>query len=105
MTTRSFHALFAMTLFLLTTGEGVTRGQDGRLKVGVMTDLSGPLSDFGGMGSVVAAQMAAEDFGGKVSGAPIEIVSADHQNRPDIAASIARRWIENEGVDIIVDVP
>jgi branched-chain amino acid transport system substrate-binding protein len=57
------------------------------------------------MGSVVAAQMAAEDFGGKVSGAPIEILSADRQNRPDIAASIARRWIENEGVDIIVDVP
>jgi branched-chain amino acid transport system substrate-binding protein len=105
MAARSFHALFAMTLFLMTTGEGVTRGQDGRLRVGVMTDLSGPLSDFGGMGSVVAAQMAAEDFGGKVSGAPIEIVSADHQNRPDIAASIARRWIENEGVDIIVDVP
>ena len=62
----------------------------GKVKIGVLTDLSGPYEQNSGVGSVEAAKMAAEEFGGKVNGVPIEIVSADHQNKPDIGAGIAR---------------
>jgi branched-chain amino acid transport system substrate-binding protein len=67
--------------------------------------MSSLYADIGGRGSVLAAQMAVEDFGGKVLGAPIEIVSGDHQNKPDIGAAIARKWIDTDHVDAIVDVP
>jgi len=75
------------------------------VKIGVLTDLSSLYSDATGKGSVVAAQMAAEDFGGKVRGKPIEIISADHQNKPDVGSSIARDWYDNQHVDAIADVP
>jgi branched-chain amino acid transport system substrate-binding protein len=75
------------------------------IKIGVLGDESGPYSDLGGPGSVMAAQMAADDYGGKVLGKPIKIVSADMQNKPDVASSIARRWFDVEGVDAIADVP
>ncbi len=75
------------------------------LTVGVLTDMSGDNSSFGGKGSVVAAEMAAEDFGGAVLGEKIRIVSADHQNKPDVGSAIARRWYDTEGVELIVDVP
>ena len=75
------------------------------VKIGVMNDMSGPYADLSGQGSVVAAKMAAEEFGNKVAGMPIEIVSADHQNKPDIASSIATKWFDVDGVDVIVDVP
>jgi branched-chain amino acid transport system substrate-binding protein len=75
------------------------------VKIGVLTDMSGVYQDFGGPGSVLAAQMAAEDFGGTLDGAPIEIVSADHQNKADIGSSIARRWFDQDGVSAIADVP
>jgi branched-chain amino acid transport system substrate-binding protein len=75
------------------------------VRVGVLTDLSGPYADSGGKGSVAAARMAAQDVGGKVRGKPVEIVSADHQNKPDIASSIARRWFDVDGVDAVVDLP
>src|ERR1700741_150626 len=78
---------------------------DGVVRIGVLTDLSGPYADLSGNGSVEAARMAAEEFGGTVAGAHIEIISADHLNKPDLGASIARRWYDNEGVDLIVDVP
>jgi branched-chain amino acid transport system substrate-binding protein len=78
---------------------------DDVVRIGVLTDLSGPYADSGGKGSVVAAEMAARDFGGKVKGKPIEIVSADHQNKPDVASSIARRWFDVEKVDAVVDLP
>ena len=74
------------------------------VKIGVLTDLSGLYSDIGGQGSVVAAQMAAEDFGGTVLGKKIEVVSADHQNKADVAAQKAREWIDRDGVDMITDV-
>ncbi|MCG6874666.1 MAG: ABC transporter substrate-binding protein [Betaproteobacteria bacterium] len=74
------------------------------VRIGVLTDLSGIYSQIGGQGSVVAAQMAVEDFGGKVLGKPIEIVSADHQNRVDIGAKTAIEWYERDGVDMITDV-
>jgi len=78
----------------------------GVVKIGVLTDMSGPYADLSGPGSVVAAKMAAEDYvkqtGSKLK---IEVVSADHQNKPDVGSAIARRWIDAEGVDMILDVP
>ena len=78
---------------------------DDTVKLGVLADMSGLYSDLSGIGSVVATQMAAEDFGGMVLGKKIEVVSADHQNKPDIGSNIAREWIDQQGVDAIVDVP
>jgi branched-chain amino acid transport system substrate-binding protein len=78
---------------------------DNVVKIGVLTDLSGPAATPTGTGSVVAAQMAADDFGGSVAGKPVVIVSADHQIKPDVGSAIARRWYDVEQVDVIVDVP
>ena len=77
---------------------------DGRVKIGILNDQSGVYADFGGLGSVEAARMAAEDFGGTVLGAPIEVVSADHQNKADIASNIARQWYDTEQVDSIMEL-
>ncbi len=71
------------------------------VKIGVLSDMSGVYKALEGPGAVVAAEMAIEDFGGEVLGKPIEIVSADHQNKPDIGASTAREWIDSENVDMI----
>ena len=78
---------------------------DDVVKIGVLTDLSGPASTATGPGSVAAAQMAVDDFGGTVLGKPIQVISADHQIKPDIAAGIARQWYDRDQVDLIVDVP
>jgi branched-chain amino acid transport system substrate-binding protein len=75
------------------------------IKIGVLGDEGGPFADLGGPGAVLAAQMAADDYGGKALGKPIEIIAADMQNKPDIASAIARRWFDVEGVDAITDVP
>jgi len=77
---------------------------DGVVKVGVLTDMTGAYSDLAGPGSVIAAQMAAEDFGGKVLGKPIVVISSDHQNKPDIASTTARRWFDEQQVDVIADL-
>ncbi len=77
---------------------------DGTVRIGVLNDMSSLYSDIGGKGSVLAAQMAADDVG-DIAGARVEIISADHQNRPDIGAAIARQWIDVDHVDAIVDVP
>lgn len=74
------------------------------IRIGVLTDMSGLYSDFSGAGSVEAAKMAAEDFMTANPDVKVDVVSADHQNKPDIAASIARKWFENDGVDAIADV-
>ncbi|MCA6113126.1 ABC transporter substrate-binding protein [Bradyrhizobium cenepequi] len=79
-------------------------GPDG-ITIGVLNDQSGPYADITGKGSVVAAQMAVEDFGGSVLGKPVKLISADHQQKVDIATSIARKWLDLEKVDLIVDVP
>ena len=79
--------------------------QDKVVKIGVLNDQSGLYADLGGPGSVVAAKMAAEEFGNKVAGMPIEIVSADHQNKPDVGSGIATKWYDVDKVDLIVDVP
>ncbi|MGL5166910.1 MAG: ABC transporter substrate-binding protein [Afipia sp.] len=76
-----------------------------QVKVGVLTDMSGFASDANGKGSVAAAQLAAEEFAVQLPGKTIEVIFADHQNKPDIGAAIARRWIENENVNAILDVP
>src|SRR5579863_996874 len=78
--------------------------QDKTAKIGVLTDLSGLYADLGGQGSIVAAEMAIEDSGMKAKGWKIEMISADHQNKPDIATGIARRWIDTDKVDVFVDV-
>jgi branched-chain amino acid transport system substrate-binding protein len=89
---------------LLTTGAAAQISDD-IVKFGVLTDLSGPASTPTGKGSVTAAEMAVEDFGGTVLGKKIEVVSGDHQLKPDVGAAIARRWYDTEQVDVILDVP
>ena len=76
-----------------------------RLRIGVLTDETGPYADSAGPGSILAAEMAARDFGGSVRGRPIEIVHADTLNKPDVAAATARKWFDNDGVSAIVDLP
>jgi len=78
---------------------------DDVVKIGVLNDMAGPYADFAGPGTVVAARMAVEDFGGQVLGKPIEVIAADHQNKPDIGAAIARRWFDVEHVDMAIDMP
>src|SRR3979411_1333485 len=78
---------------------------DDVVKIGVLTDMNGPASTPTGQGSVTAAQMAVDDFGGTVLGKPITVIVGDHQLKPDIGAGIARRWYDTEQVDLIVDVP
>ncbi len=94
----------AVAALALMTGTANAQYSDNKIKIGVLTDLSGTYSDLAGQGSVVAAQMAIEDFGGKLNGMPIELVSADHQNKADIASSIARKWYDTEQVDAIFDL-
>ena len=77
---------------------------DGVVRIGVMNDLSGPYAYAGGPYSVYAAQMAIDDFGGKVLGKPIELLSIDHQNKPDIASNKAREWFDKDKVDILGEV-
>jgi branched-chain amino acid transport system substrate-binding protein len=75
-----------------------------QVKIGVLNDQSGVYADYGGKFSVEAARMAIEDFGGEVLGQKIELVTADHQNKPDLAVAIARRWYDTEGVDMITEL-
>jgi branched-chain amino acid transport system substrate-binding protein len=75
------------------------------VKVGVLTDMSGPYSDEVGPGSVAAAKLAAQDFAAESGGLHVEIVAADHQNKPDIGSSIVRKWFDTDGVDAVVDLP
>jgi branched-chain amino acid transport system substrate-binding protein len=82
---------------------GATASAQG-VKIGVLNDQSGVYADFSGKGSVEGAKMAIEDFGGSVLGQKIELVTADHQNKPDLASAIARRWYDAEGVDMITDL-
>lgn len=94
------------TLALATTlSSGASAQVSGdAVKIGVLNDQSGLYADFGGRGSVIAAQMAVEDFGGKVLGKPIQVLSADHQNKPDVGSNIARQWYDQDGVDAIADL-
>ena len=73
------------------------------LKIGVLTDMSGLYADYGGPGAVAAAKMAVKDFGGKMFGKPIEVVNADHQNKPDVAKNVTQQWFDRDGVDMTVE--
>ncbi|NLS04290.1 ABC transporter substrate-binding protein [Rhizobium sp. P32RR-XVIII] len=98
--------LIASVAFLLASSTAVfaNGASDGKVKIGILNDQSGVYADFGGKSSVEAAQMAVEDFGGKVLDVPIEIIDADHQNKPDIASNIARQWYDTEQVDAIMEL-
>ncbi|MFA5488754.1 MAG: ABC transporter substrate-binding protein [Candidimonas sp.] len=87
----------------LALSSSLALAQEKPFRIGVSNDQSGPYADQGGPGSVLAARMAAEDFGGKVLGRPIEILVADNQNKPDIAGQIARKWFDVDGVSAITD--
>ncbi len=100
--------LIATVAFLLASSTAVFAQSaaisDGKVKIGILNDQSGVYADFGGKSSVEAAKMAVEDFGGKVLDMPVEIVDADHQNKPDIASNIARQWYDTEQVDAIMEL-
>ena len=96
-------ARLTAALLILTCSPALSE-VDGTLRIGVLNDMSSVYSDFQGPGSVVAAQLAVEDFA-KQSKRKVEVLSADHQNKPDIGSAIARRWIDTEGVDMIIDLP
>jgi len=89
----------------LTAGAAQAQISDNVIKIGVLSDMSSLYTDLAGAGSVVAAKMAVEDSGIEKRGIKVEIVSADHQNKPDVGSAIARRWYDEEHVDVIVDVP
>lgn len=91
---------------LVPSGRAAAQTPVQHVKVGVLTDMSGPTSDVGGPGSVLVAEMAVEEYGRALLGdATIEIMHADHQVKADVAAALARRWLDTEGVDAILDVP
>lgn len=95
----------ALALFMpvLAWAQDSSGGTPGEIKIGVLNDRSGYQTDLAGEGSAVAARLAAEDFGGAVNGRKIVILSADMQNKPDVAATIARQWLDTDGVDVIAD--
>ena len=97
------------TLLVASAAAGALQSRPGHaqgkaLRIGVLNDMTGVFADDQGPGSTVATQMAVEDAG-KTAGRPVEVVAADHQNKPDLGLAIARRWFDQEGVDVILDVP
>jgi branched-chain amino acid transport system substrate-binding protein len=92
--------LAAAALCALAAGSAMAQ-----VRIGVMNDMSGVYSDDQGPGSVLAAQMAVEDFGGRAGGVAVEVTSGDHQNKTDVGAQVARRWLDTEGVGMIIDLP
>jgi len=98
-------AAAGIAIAALTTAASAQQISDDVVKIGVLTDMSSLYADATGKGSLAAVQMAVEDYGGNVKGKPVEVISADHQNKPDIGIAIARNWYDNEKVDAIFDVP
>jgi branched-chain amino acid transport system substrate-binding protein len=101
----AFDVVLGSILATLAPPSASAQVSDDVVKIGVLTDMTGPAADATGPGSVAAAQMAIEDFGNQVLGKPIELVSANHQDKPDIGATIARTWYDVDKVDLILDVP
>ena len=97
--------LMAGLALAASTGAASAQISDDVVKIGVLTDMSSLYADATGKGSLAAVQMAVADYGSKVKGKPVEVVSADHQNKPDVGVSIARNWYDNDKVDAIFDVP
>ncbi|MBW7967107.1 ABC transporter substrate-binding protein [Bradyrhizobium sp. BR 10261] len=104
MKTRSIASLL-LTTALTFAAAGVASAQDKAVKIGALSDQSGLYADLGGPGSTLAAQMAVEDSGLAAKGWKIDVISGDHQNKPDIGTAIARQWFDVDKVDVIVDVP
>src|SRR5260370_32023503 len=105
-TMKSLAAAVAAGLALaVSSGAANAQISDDVVKIGVLTDMSSLYADATGKGSLAAVQMAVADYGAKVKGKPVEVIAADHQNKPDIGVSIARNWYDNEKVDAIFDVP
>jgi branched-chain amino acid transport system substrate-binding protein len=100
----SLRRLLALGLMIALPLTGAL-AQNTPIKLGVMNDLSGVYADFQGIGSVVAARLAVEDFGGKVNGRTVEVIMGDHQNKVDIGTSMARQWFDRDDVGLILDVP
>lgn len=100
-------AMMAASALAFALGAGSANAQvpNNTLKVGVLTDMSGPFAQQAGEGSVVAAKLAAEDFAKEAGDTKVEVISADHQNKPDVGSSLARRWLDQDGVTAIVDLP
>src|SRR5947209_899795 len=96
-------AIIAAALMISAAAQAQISGDT--VKIGILNDMSGLYADLGGQGSVEAARMAVADFGDNVNGKKIELISADHQNKPDVGGAIARQWYDNDKVDVIVDVP
>lgn len=97
--------LAGVALSTMLSGAALAEGLSGdKVVIGVLTDLSSVYADVAGKGSIAAVEMAVADYGGKVLGKPIEILTADHQNKADIAVNIAREWIDTKGADAIVDL-
>jgi branched-chain amino acid transport system substrate-binding protein len=103
MSSKSIARLLLATALALATA-GAASADDKVVKIGVLTDLSGLYADLGGQGSIEAARMAVEDSGMAAKGWKIDVISADHQNKPDVATNIARQWIDVDKVDILMDV-
>jgi branched-chain amino acid transport system substrate-binding protein len=105
-TMKSLAAVVAAGLALAASGTAAkAQISDDVVKIGVLTDMSSLYADATGKGSLAAVQMAVADYGGKVKGKPVDVISADHQNKPDVGVAIARNWYDNEKVDAIFDVP
>lgn len=102
---RSRVALSALSALCLGTGLAQAEIPNKTVKVGVLTDMSGPFASQAGEGSVIAARLAAEDFAKEAGDLKVEILSADHQNKPDVGSAIARQWFDQQGVDAVVDLP
>ena len=102
---RRARILVAFLVVALAAGPAAAQISDGVIKIGVLNDQSSLYADLAGQGSVVAARMAVEDYGADKKGLKVEIVSADHQNKPDVGSQIARQWFDADKVDVIVDVP
>jgi branched-chain amino acid transport system substrate-binding protein len=98
-------SLTALALALGWCGAAHAQYTDGTVKIGVLTDMSSLYSDLAGAGSVAAAKLAVEDFGAAAKGMKVEIVSADHQNKPDVGSAVANQWFDVDKVDMIIDVP
>lgn len=103
-TARVIYANAALCLAMAVSAHSHAAISNGTVKIGLVSDMSGLLSEVSGKGSLVAANMAIEAYGGKVGGMPIEVVQTDHQNKSDIAAATVRKWFDVEGVDMVTDL-
>jgi len=96
--------LTSLAVLLASSTAVLADASDGKVKIGILNDQSGVYADFGGKSSFEAAKMAVEDYGGKAAGVPVEVITADHQNKADIASNIARQWYDTEQVDAIMEL-